>query len=155
MHHPVNIGRVKIGDDQPLALIAGPGMLENYESARDVARFLKALTDRLAIPFVLKALYDKAHRTSIESFRGPRLADGLKFIEKIKGELNIPVLSDVHCKAEIDAAAGVIGIFVEVHKDPDRALCDGPNSLKLENLESLLSRLKNIRKVLVAESRPQ
>ncbi|MBW2411633.1 MAG: 3-deoxy-8-phosphooctulonate synthase [Deltaproteobacteria bacterium] len=275
MQNPVDIGRVHIGKDCPLALIAGPCVLENYESAREIALFLKRLTDRLEIPFVFKASYDKANRTALDAFRGPGLADGLRFLEKIKGELNIPVLSDVHGKAEIEAAAevldiiqvpaflcrqtdfilavaqtqkpinikkgqflapwdmahvvekvtstgnsqilltergtmfgynnlvvdfrsfqemqktgfpvifdvthsiqlpggaekssggqrdyapmlaraavaaGVHGIFMEVHKDPDRALCDGPNSLKLEDLENLLSQLKTVRKALTSES---
>ena len=271
MNHSVNVGRVHIGQGCPLALIAGPCVLENFESPREVALFLKTLTDRLEIPFVFKASYDKANRTALDAFRGPGLADGLRLLEKIKGELNIPVLSDVHCKAEIDAAAGVLdiiqvpaflcrqtdfilavaqtqkpinikkgqflapwdmahvvekvtstgnsqilltergtmfgynnlvvdfrsfqemqktgfpvifdvthsiqlpggagkssggqrdyapmlaraavaagvhGIFMEVHKDPDQALCDGPNSLKLETVYDLISQLKTISSVV-------
>jgi len=275
MQHSVNIGPVKIGDDCPLALIAGPCVLESYESAREVARFLKRLTDELAMPFVFKASYDKANRTSIDAFRGPGVVEGLQILKRIKNELNIPVLSDVHRKAEIEAAAGVLdviqvpaflcrqtdfilevartqkpinikkgqflapwdmahvvnkvtstgnsqifltergtmfgynnlvvdfrsfqemkktgfpvifdathsiqlpggagkssggqrdfapvlaraavaagvnGIFMEVHKDPDRALCDGPNSLKLDGLEHLLGQLLEIRKAISSQS---
>jgi 2-dehydro-3-deoxyphosphooctonate aldolase (KDO 8-P synthase) len=271
MQHSIDIGPVKIGDDCPLALIAGPCVLESYESAREVALFLKTLTDELAMPFVFKASYDKANRTSIDAFRGPGIVEGLKILKRIKNELNIPVLSDVHRKAEIEAAAGVLdviqvpaflcrqtdfilevartqkpinikkgqflapwdmahvvnkvtstgnskilltergtmfgynnlvvdfrsfqemkktgfpvifdathsiqlpggagkssggqrgfapvlaraavaagvnGIFMEVHKDPDRALCDGPNSLKLDGLEHLLTQLLEVRKAI-------
>ena len=271
MQHSVNIGAFEIGDGCPLALIAGPCVLESYESARDVARFLKAVTHRLQMPFVFKASYDKANRTSVDAFRGPGITEGLTILEKIKSEFDIPVLSDVHRKAEIEAAAavldviqipaflcrqtdfilevaqtqktinikkgqflapwdmrhvvdkvtstgnsqllltergtmfgynnlvvdfrsfqemkktgfpvifdathsiqlpggagkssggqrdfapmlaraavaaGVDGIFMEVHENPDQALCDGPNSLKLDGLEHLLSQLLEIRKAI-------
>ena len=275
MHHAVKIGDLTIGPGGPLVLFAGPCVIENYEHAWEIASFLKALTHKLDIPFVFKASYDKANRTSIHSFRGPGLAEGLKILKDIKTDLNIPILSDVHSPTEIgpaakildiiqipaflcrqtdfilavsqtqkpinikkgqflapwdmnnviekvrstgnsqilltergtmfgynnlvvdfrsfqdmkktgfpvifDAthsiqlpggagnssggqreyapmlaraavAAGVDGIFLEVHPEPDQALCDGPNSLKLDSLERLLSQLKTIRKTLTAES---
>lgn len=271
MHHTVNIGDFAIGADCPLALIAGPCVIENDGHAREIASFLKALTDELGIPFVFKASYDKANRTSIHTFRGPGLAEGLKILEEIKTDLEIPIISDVHSIDEIgpaakildilqipaflcrqtdfiiaasqtqkpinikkgqflapwdinniiekvrstgnsqilltergtmfgynnlvvdfrsfqemkktgfpvifDAthsiqlpggagtssggqrdyvpmlaraavAAGVDGIFLEVHPEPDRARCDGPNSLKLDSLEALLCQLKTIRDAL-------
>jgi 2-dehydro-3-deoxyphosphooctonate aldolase (KDO 8-P synthase) len=271
MQHSVNIGALEIGDGCPLALIAGPCVLESYESARDVARFLKTVTHKLQIPFVFKASYDKANRTSVDAFRGPGIAEGLTILEKIKTEFDIPVLSDVHRKAEIEAAAdvldviqipaflcrqtdfilevaqtqkpinikkgqflapwdmrhvvdkvtstgnsqllltergtmfgynnlvvdfrsfqemkktgfpvifdathsiqlpggagkssggqrdfapmlaraavaaGVNGVFMEVHENPDQALCDGPNSLKLDGLEHLLAQLIEIRSAI-------
>lgn len=271
----VKIGGLTVGQNYPLVLVAGPCVLENFESAFEIAAFLKALTKELNIPFIFKASYDKANRTSMHSFRGPGLGDGLRILQRIKAELNVPILSDIHRIAEIESAAqildiiqvpaflcrqsdlireisqtqkpvnikkgqflapwdisnvvakitatgnqqilitergtmfgynnlvvdfrsimimretgypiifdathsiqlpggagkssggqreyapllaraavaaGVDGIFMEVHKDPDQALCDGPNSLKLDDLESLLSQLLEIRKAISPQS---
>jgi 2-dehydro-3-deoxyphosphooctonate aldolase (KDO 8-P synthase) len=267
----VDIENIRIGKGSPLVLIAGPCVIENYDSAYEIASFLKTLTTDLEIPLIFKASYDKANRTSIDAFRGPGIAEGLSILQRIKTELAVPVLSDVHRIADIKAAAhtldiiqipaflcrqtdfirevsetqkpvnikkgqflapwdvrhvaekvaatgnhqiiitergtmfgynnlvvdfrsfmilrstgypvifdathsvqlpggagessggqreyvpllaraavaaGVDGIFMEVHKEPDHALCDGPNSLRLDSLESLLSQLKAIRKAL-------
>ena len=267
----INTDNISIGQESQLILISGPCVIENYEMTFQIASFLKELTARLNIPFIFKASYDKANRTSINSFRGPGLTDGLKILERIKSELDLAIISDVHRISEIaDAAsvldvlqipaflcrqtdfikevaktgkplnikkgqflapwdiknvvekvtatgnnqilltergtmfgynnlvvdfrsikimqdigwpvifdathsiqlpggagtssggqrefastlanaavaAGVNGIFMEVHPDPDKALCDGPNSLKLDTLYELLSQLKAIRKAL-------
>jgi 2-dehydro-3-deoxyphosphooctonate aldolase (KDO 8-P synthase) len=267
----VTAGNISIGQGSPLVLISGPCVIEDYEMTFKIASFLKALTDQLNIPFIFKASYDKANRTSIHSFRGPGLAEGLKILKRIKSELDLVIISDVHRIAEIDdasqvldiiqvpaflcrqtdliieiaktgkplnikkgqflapwdminvvekvtsagnrqilitergtmfgynnlvvdfrglkimqdtgwpvifdathsiqlpggagkssggqrefastlagaaVAAGANGVFMEVHPDPDNALSDGPNSLKLDDLYELLSRLKSIRKSL-------
>jgi 2-dehydro-3-deoxyphosphooctonate aldolase (KDO 8-P synthase) len=267
----VKAGKISIGQGSPLVLISGPCVIENYEMTFKIASFLKALTDQLNIPFIFKASYDKANRTSIHSFRGPGLMEGLNILKRIKSELDLVIISDVHRIAEIadasqvldiiqvpaflcrqtdliieiaktgkplnikkgqflapwdiinvvekvtsagnrqilitergtmfgynnlvvdfrgikimqdtgwpvifDAthsiqlpggagkssggqrefastlanaavAAGANGVFMEVHPDPDNALSDGPNSLKLDDLYELLSRLKAIRKSL-------
>lgn len=256
-----------IGGGSPFVLIAGPCVIEDERQTREIALYLKNLTQSLAIPFIFKASYDKANRTSFASFRGPGCKEGLAILANIKEELQIPVLSDVHRFEEIEAAcavldvvqvpaflcrqtdfvfqiagqariinikkgqflspwevgnilkkaetagntnimvtergacfgynnlvvdfrsfpilrgmgypvifdgthsvqlpggagtasggqremapylcraavaAGVDGIFLEVHPDPDRALCDGPNSLYLSSLADLLSTLKAI-----------
>ncbi len=269
--HIVKTGNISIGQEAPLVLISGPCVIEDYETSSEIASFLKGLTEKLDIPFIFKASYDKANRTSISSFRGPGLIDGLDILKRIKEEFGIKILSDVHSINEIDraaraldiiqipaflcrqtdfilevartgkvinikkgqflapwdienvvekitstgnnrilitergtmfgynnlivdfrgikimqdtgwpvifdathsiqlpggagkssggqrefapvlaraaVAAGADGIFMEVHKDPDRALCDGPNSLKLDSLYNLLSQLKAIRKAL-------
>jgi 2-dehydro-3-deoxyphosphooctonate aldolase (KDO 8-P synthase) len=271
----VKIGDLAVGLNSPLVLVAGPCVLENFDSAFEIAVFLKKLTKELNMPFIFKASYDKANRTSMHSFRGPGLGDGLRMLQRIKAELNVPILSDIHRIAEIESAAqildiiqvpaflcrqsdlireisqtqkpvnikkgqflapwdisnvvekitatgnqqilitergtlfgynnlvvdfrsimimrntgypiifdathsiqlpggagkssagqreyapllaraavaaGVDGIFMEVHKDPDRALCDGPNSLKLDDLESLLPQLLEIRKAISPQS---
>jgi len=271
MGNIVKTGNISIGQGSQLILISGPCVIENYETTFQTASFLKELTARLNIPFIFKASYDKANRTSINSFRGPGLTDGLKILDRIKSELDLAIISDVHRISEIaDAAsvldviqipaflcrqtdfikevaktgkplnikkgqflapwdiknvvekvaatgnnqilltergtmfgynnlvvdfrgikimqdtgwpvifdathsiqlpggagkssggqrefgstlasaavaAGVDGIFMEVHPDPDKALCDGPNSLKLDTLYELLSQLKAIRKAL-------
>lgn len=271
MKHTVKTGNILIGQGYPFVLIAGPCVIEDYETTFEIAKFLKKLTQQLNIPFIFKASYDKANRTSINSFRGPGIMEGLKILEHIKAELGIEILSDVHRINEIAAtarvldiiqipaflcrqtdfilevaktgkpvnikkgqflapwdianvvakvtstgndqilltergtmfgynnlvtdfrgikimqntgwpvifdathsiqlpggagtssggqrefapilaraavAAGADGIFMEVHTDPDKALCDGPNSLKLDTLFELLSQLKAIRKAL-------
>lgn len=263
----VRVGRLSIGGGAPLALIAGPCVLESEEKALEIARYLKELTARLEIPFIFKASYDKANRTSRDSYRGPGLSRGLEILGRIQRELDIPVLSDVHRFEEIEpaarvldvlqipaflcrqtdfvvevarraravnikkgqflapwdaahileksaaagnenllltergvsfgynnlvvdfrafpllrrfgypvifdathsvqlpggagkasggdrqmvpylaraaVAAGIDGLFFEVHPDPDRALCDGPNSLRLDSLPQLLAALKKI-----------
>ncbi|MDY6986935.1 MAG: 3-deoxy-8-phosphooctulonate synthase [Thermodesulfobacteriota bacterium] len=273
MQHIVDVAGMTIGAGEELFLIAGPCVIETRESAMGVASFLKDLTDELEIPFIFKTSYDKANRTSLSSYRGPGLSEGLDIISTIKEKIGVRVLSDVHRFSEIapaaqvldvlqipaflcrqtdfivaasetgrpinikkgqflapwdvghviekvlstgnrqvivtergttfgynnlvvdfrslavmqdlgwpvvfDAthsvqlpggagkssggqrqfvpmmakaatAAGVDGIFIEVYKDPDRALCDGPNSLPLEGLGPFLKQLKMIRSALSA-----
>jgi 2-dehydro-3-deoxyphosphooctonate aldolase (KDO 8-P synthase) len=269
MNSFVKAGNIPIGKDQPLVLISGPCVIEDYETTFNTASFIKKITHELDIPFIFKASYDKANRTSINSFRGPGIKEGLKILAQIKKELGIQILSDVHSIDEVEAAAqvidiiqipaflcrqtdlilevaktkktvnikkgqflspgdivntvekvtstgnnsilitergtcfgynnlvvdfrsikiiqdatgcpvifdathsvqlpggdgtrsggdrkfipllskaavaaGVSGIFLEVHQNPDKALCDGPNSLKLDNLFELLSTLKEIK----------
>ena len=271
MANLINIGNITMGRGAPLVLISGPCVIEDYETTREIAASLKEITRKLEIPFIFKASYDKANRTSVTAFRGPGLSDGLKMLEEIKNELGIPVLSDVHRISEIPAAArvldiiqipaflcrqtdvllevaragkvvnikkgqflapwdianvvekitsagnrrilitergtmfgynnlvvdfrgfmimrqtgypvvfdathsvqlpggvgkssggqreyapilaraavaaGVDGLFMEVHKNPDQALCDGPNSLKLDTIYDLLSQLKTIHNLI-------
>jgi 2-dehydro-3-deoxyphosphooctonate aldolase (KDO 8-P synthase) len=267
----IKTGKIAIGRGAPLTLISGPCVIEDYETTRQVAATLKQITDKLEISFVFKASYDKANRTSLASFRGPGLDDGLKVLAEIKKEFDIPILSDVHRISEVPAAApildiiqipaflcrqtdvivevarsgkvvnikkgqflapwdianvvekitaagnrnilitergtmfgynnlvvdfrgfmimrqtgyplifdathsvqlpggagtssggqreyapmlaraavaaGVDGVFIEVHQDPDQALCDGPNSLKLDIIYDLLSQLKSIHRTI-------
>jgi 2-dehydro-3-deoxyphosphooctonate aldolase (KDO 8-P synthase) len=268
----IKIGNLMVGSDQPLLLIAGPCVIEDYDKTLEIASNLKDLTKKLEIPYIFKASYDKANRTSINSYRGPGLKNGLDILKRIKSKLDIKVLSDVHSIKEISdaaevldiiqipaflcrqtdliieasqtgkpinikkgqflapediqhitkkatstgnqnititergcmfgynnlvvdyrgikiiqettgfpvifdathsvqlpggsgassggqrefvpilakaaVAAGADGIFIEVHTDPDKALCDGPNSLKLDTLEKLLVTLKAIRKII-------
>jgi 2-dehydro-3-deoxyphosphooctonate aldolase (KDO 8-P synthase) len=270
MNNLANIKNLQMGGGQPLVLIAGPCVIEDEDRIFEIASFLKSLTDDLEIPFIFKASYDKANRTSIHSFRGPGPEDGLKILGRVKASLGLTILSDVHRIREVPAAAevldiiqipaflcrqtdlilavagtgktvnikkgqflapwdvsnivekvrsagndsivitergvmfgynnlvvdfrgirimqqtgcpvifdathsvqlpggagessggqrefapilakaavaaGVDGVFLEVHTDPDQALCDGPNSLKTDTLAPLLARLKRIREV--------
>ncbi len=270
MSNSVKAGEIVIGRGSPLALISGPCVIENYETTREIAGILKEITSKLQMPFIFKASYDKANRTSVTAFRGPGLNDGLRILKEIKEELDIPILSDVHRISEIPAAARILdivqipaflcrqtdviievaktgkpvnikkgqflapwdianvvekitsagnrrilitergtmfgynnlvvdfrgfmimrqigypiifdathsvqlpggagassggqreyapvlaraaaaagadGIFMEVHCNPDEALCDGPNSLKLDTIYELLSQLKSIHKI--------
>lgn len=106
----IRIGNFVAGDNKKFILIAGPCVLENEKTAMDTARYLKKLTAKLKIPFIFKASYDKANRTSIKSYRGPGARKGLAILEKIKGELNIPVLSDVHRFEEIERASKILDV---------------------------------------------
>jgi 2-dehydro-3-deoxyphosphooctonate aldolase (KDO 8-P synthase) len=271
----VQIDDIQIGAGEPLALIAGPCVIEDPETTLAIASALKDLTRKLNFPFIFKASYDKANRTSLNSYRGPGLNRGLEILAQIKAELGLKVLSDVHTIDEIGPAAQVLdvlqvpaflcrqtdfileiartgkpvnikkgqflapwdiinvaekatstgnsqllitergamfgynnlvvdfrsikiiqdtgwpvifdathsvqlpggagassggqrefapllakaavaagadGVFLEVHSDPDRALCDGPNSLKLDTLELLLSQLQSIRAAVSIET---
>ncbi len=268
---PIRVGRLVMGGGAPLALIAGPCVIEDEGKTLQIARYLKELTGKIGIPFIFKASYDKANRTSREGYRGPGLTRGLEILQKVREDLDIPVLSDVHRFEEIDpaarvldvlqipaflcrqtdfvvevarkaravnikkgqflapwdaahileksaaagnenlmltergvsfgynnlvvdfrafpilrqmgypvifdathsvqlpggagnasggdrrmvpglaraaVAAGIDGLFLEVHPDPDRALCDGPNSLALDSLPALLTTLKGIEAVV-------
>ncbi len=111
MSNIVNTGNIAIGQGQPLVLIAGPCVIEDYETTFTIASYLKELTRKLDIPFIFKASYDKANRTSINSFRGPGIKDGLEILKRIKTELDIEIISDVHRIVEIAAAAQVLDII--------------------------------------------
>jgi 2-dehydro-3-deoxyphosphooctonate aldolase (KDO 8-P synthase) len=274
----IKLGDFVIGDNAGFVLIAGPCVLENQETAEDIVQYLKKLTEKLNIPYIFKASYDKANRTSINSYRGPGFEGGLAQLKQIKKKFHVPLLSDVHNFAEIEAAAevldvvqvpaflcrqtdfilevakkakvinvkkgqflapwdvaniiakaesvgnknimitergtsfgynnlvfdvrslpimrkmgypvifdathavqlpggagtasggqremvaylaraavaaGVDGIFLEVHRNPEKALCDGPNSLYLDSLEELLATLKQIDRLVKERERGQ
>jgi len=271
MTKEIRVDNIKIGASNPLFLIAGPCVIESEASALRHAEVLKALARRFKIPFIFKSSYDKANRSSIDSYRGPGLARGLAILKKVKEEFDVPILSDVHCKGELEQASAVLdviqipaflcrqtdfiiacaktkkvinikkgqflapwdivnvikkveasgnnkilvtergfsfgynnlvsdmrsipimqkfgypviydathsvqlpgaqgkasggerefisvlaraataagcdGIFIEVHEDPSKALCDGPNSIALKDLEGLLRQVVGIRKVI-------
>jgi 2-dehydro-3-deoxyphosphooctonate aldolase (KDO 8-P synthase) len=106
----IKLGDFVIGDNAGFVLIAGPCVLENQETAEDIAQYLKKLTDKLKIPYIFKASYDKANRTSINSYRGPGAKNGLPMLKKIKEKFSVPLLSDVHRFEEIDAATAILDI---------------------------------------------
>lgn len=263
----ISVGNVTIGGNRPLVLVAGPCVIENEAATLRAAERLVAITTAVGMPLVFKASYDKANRTSVTSFRGPGLREGLRILAKVKSSFGVPLLSDIHGIEQIDDAAAVLdvlqipaflcrqtdlvvaaaksgrvlnikkgqflapwdmanvvnkavdsgndkliltergvsfgynnlvsdmrslpimrqlgypviydathsvqlpggqggssggqrefveylgraavatgidGIFMEVHEDPDKALCDGPNSVKLDHLAGLLQKLKAI-----------
>lgn len=92
----VHVGDIHIGGGRPLTLIAGSCVIENRDSALRHAAFLSDLTRRLDFPFIYKSSYDKANRTSLESFRGPGLDAGLRILQDVRREIGVPVLTDVH-----------------------------------------------------------
>jgi len=107
----VKINELLIGGDNPIALIAGPCVIESAERTLAIGRAMKDIAVRLGIPYIFKASYDKANRSSFHSFRGPGLTDGLAIIAAIKQDLAVPVLSDIHAVDQIEPAAAVLDIL--------------------------------------------
>lgn len=107
----VNIANIPIGNNHPIVIIAGPCVIENRNITFQIAHYLKELSQKLDIPLIFKASYDKANRTSLSSFRGPGLLDGLDILAQIKKELGLLVISDVHSIKEIDKAADILDIM--------------------------------------------
>lgn len=111
MTKEIKIGDVRIGGDNPLVLIAGPCVIESESSAMKHAKALVDIAGCAGIGLIFKSSYDKANRTSISSFRGPGLKNGLAILKKVKDKLGVPVLSDVHCKEEVKAASKVLDVL--------------------------------------------
>jgi 2-dehydro-3-deoxyphosphooctonate aldolase (KDO 8-P synthase) len=107
----IRIENVTIGGRQPLAFIAGPCVIETEEITLRIARKLKECSDNLNIPFIFKSSYDKANRTSVSSYRGPGIDAGLRVLQKIKKELGIPILSDIHSTEEVLRAADTLDVL--------------------------------------------
>lgn len=107
----ISVGNIKIGGTNPLVLIAGPCVIESEASAIRHAKEIKAISERLDIPYIYKSSYDKANRTSIKSYRGPGLEKGIKILKKVKDETSVPILSDVHCRRELDVAAKILDVI--------------------------------------------
>ena len=99
------------GLDRPFFLIAGPCAIESEQLALDTAFELKEITTRLGIPFIYKSSFDKANRSSINSFRGPGMEEGLRILQKVKDETGVPVLTDVHEDTDIQAVAEVVDVL--------------------------------------------
>ena len=99
------------GLDQPLFLIAGPCVIESEQMAMSTAEQLKQITEQLGISFIYKSSFDKANRTSSQSYRGPGMAEGLRILQKVKQELNLPILTDVHEDTPLDEVAEVVDIL--------------------------------------------
>lgn len=104
----VRIGELAIGGNAPLVLIAGPCVIETEDMTMSIAESLKKITARLKIPCVFKASYDKANRTSAESYRGPGLEKGLAILGRVRREIGVPVISDVHDVSQVTPAAQVL-----------------------------------------------
>ncbi|MCH7896494.1 MAG: 3-deoxy-8-phosphooctulonate synthase [candidate division NC10 bacterium] len=108
MTREVPVGPVRIGGNNPLALIAGPCVIEGEESLIEVAEQLLEICTKVGIPLVLKSSYDKANRTSLKSFRGPGIERGLEILRRVKEKTGLPVLTDVHEVAQVAPAAEVV-----------------------------------------------
>jgi 2-dehydro-3-deoxyphosphooctonate aldolase (KDO 8-P synthase) len=111
MTREISIDGVKIGGDRPLVLIAGPCVIESEDTTLRHAERLLTICNGLSMPLIFKASYDKANRTSIGSFRGPGMKEGLRILAKVKQSLGLPVLSDIHSIEQIAPAAEVLDVL--------------------------------------------
>src|ERR1700722_19948512 len=109
--HTFSVGKIKFGAGAPLFLIAGPCVIESEGHALMMAEKLGAVAEGLSVPYIFKASYDKANRSSVSSYRGPGLKNGLKILAKIKKKTGLAVLTDVHQASEVEAAAEVCDIL--------------------------------------------
>ncbi|MEN3013733.1 MAG: 3-deoxy-8-phosphooctulonate synthase [Endomicrobiia bacterium] len=107
----VEIGNIKVGKNCPLLLIAGPCVIETEKMTLKIAEEIKKITEKFKISYIFKASYDKSNRSSVDSYRGPGLKEGLRILEKVKKEIEVPVLSDVHCKTEIPYVKEVLDVI--------------------------------------------
>jgi 2-dehydro-3-deoxyphosphooctonate aldolase (KDO 8-P synthase) len=107
----VEVGPIQIGEGRPLVLIAGPCVIESDDHAYGLAAAIAGVAARQGVPFIFKASFDKANRTSVASFRGPGLVAGLKTLDRIRAGLDIPVLTDIHEASQAPAAAEVVDVL--------------------------------------------
>jgi len=105
---PVNVRNVRIGGGAPLAVIAGPCVIEGRDHTLKLAEAIKNITQKLAIPLIFKASYDKANRSSVSSFRGPGIDLGLNILSEVRRELDLPITSDIHSPAEAEPAGEIL-----------------------------------------------
>ncbi len=111
MMREVKVGPVVLGAGRPLALIAGPCVIEDQETTLEIARCLQDICRRNGSPLIFKGSFDKANRTSVNSFRGPGLTEGLRILQRVKEQLGIPVVSDIHEASQVDLASGVLDML--------------------------------------------
>ncbi len=111
MTRTCRVGAMEIGADQPLAIIAGPCVLESTEMAFEIGQTVRDACAELGLPFVFKASFDKANRTSVDSPRGPGLETGLAWLERIRDDLGVPVTTDIHEAAQAEPVARVAALL--------------------------------------------
>ena len=107
----INVGDIRIGGGNPIVLIAGPCVIESTESAIEHAKKLKSITAKKNVPFIFKASFDKANRSSISSFRGPGLEEGLSILQQVREKVDVPVLSDIHSIEQVEPAGKVLDVI--------------------------------------------
>jgi len=107
----VDIGNIKISNESPLLLIAGPCVIESKTLAEEVAGTLKEITDRLSVPFIYKSSFDKANRTSLKSYRGPGINEGLKILDGVKKNIGVPILTDIHEDSPLEEVASIVDVL--------------------------------------------
>lgn len=101
----------EVGLNHPFILLAGPCVIESEQLVLDIAGKMKEVTDKLGIPYIFKASYDKANRSSDLSFRGPGMQNGLRILEEVRRQIEVPVVTDVHTAAEVPEAAAVVDLL--------------------------------------------
>jgi 2-dehydro-3-deoxyphosphooctonate aldolase (KDO 8-P synthase) len=107
----VIVGALRIGGGRPFVFIGGPCVIESREHTLRHATAIRAITDRVGVPFIFKASFDKANRTSLQAFRGPGLERGLEILAAVKREVGVPVLTDVHESSQVQAVAAVVDVL--------------------------------------------
>ena len=107
----IALGALRLGGGNPLFLIAGPCVIESEKHARTMAEKVAKITADAQVPYIFKASYDKANRSSLKAFRGPGLKEGLRILGKIKSELKLPILTDIHDASQAEAAAEVCDVL--------------------------------------------
>ena len=107
----ISLDKTKISNDLPIILIGGLNVIENPEITDETAKQIKQICEKLNIQFIFKASYDKANRSSINSYRGPGLLKGIEIFREIKKELNIPIITDVHSPEEAEKASEICDLF--------------------------------------------
>jgi 2-dehydro-3-deoxyphosphooctonate aldolase (KDO 8-P synthase) len=107
----ISLGTLRLGGGNPLFLVAGPCVIESEAHARTMAERVARIAADAGVPYIFKASYDKANRSSVKAFRGPGLAEGLRILRKIKADLRVPVLTDIHDASQAAPAAEVVDIL--------------------------------------------
>ena len=107
----IDVGALKVANDAPFVLFGGMNVLESRDLAMRIAEHYKTVTDKLGIGYVFKASFDKANRSSHESYRGPGLEQGLAVLEKVKQTLGVPILTDVHEDSPLDEISAVVDVL--------------------------------------------
>ena len=107
----LQLGSLRLGGGNPLFLIAGPCVIESESHARSMAERITKIASDAGIPYIFKASYDKANRSSVKAFRGPGLSEGLRILAKIKSDLHLPILTDIHDASQAAPAAEVVDIL--------------------------------------------
>ncbi|MDQ6953422.1 MAG: 3-deoxy-8-phosphooctulonate synthase [Mariprofundaceae bacterium] len=111
MCHRIQVANFEIANDRPFVLFAGPCVIEGEDFTLQVAAQIRDITARVGIPFVFKSSFDKANRTSVDGFRGPGLKEGLRILQRVKDELGVPVITDVHTPEQAKPVAEVVDIL--------------------------------------------
>ena len=105
------VGNVKIGGKRPLVLIAGPCVIEDEKTTMRCAERLMTITNGVSVPLIFKASFDKANRTSLNSYRGPGITEGLRILARVREALGVPVISDIHSIEQVAPAAQVLDVI--------------------------------------------
>lgn len=114
----INLGSIEIANDKPFVLFGGMNVLESRDLAMSIAETYAEVTQKLGIPYVFKASFDKANRSSVNSYRGPGMEEGLKIFEEIKKTFNLPLITDVHETYQCAPVAEVLILFSCQHSLP-------------------------------------
>ena len=107
----IHVGNMLVGGNGNLFVMAGPCVIEDPERTLNIGRKMKEICERLGLPYIFKASFDKANRSSYTSYRGPGLKEGLRILSDIKKELQVPVISDIHEVSQVEAAAEVLDVM--------------------------------------------